>query len=355
VRLLVWCVALLLVTQGVSAAQGEAVITIENAYQLAETARWRSEGNIVLSVAFEPDGRYLTAITSLGNARNGEVNFFDPQTLNDMNITSDPLLATSMTFSDDGSLFATGSADGVIKIFDTESFNLITELIGEKDTILNISISPLNTYVAVTHGAGEVPVNGDSTFQVFNIATGEEVLAAPNVNAEGQRIYGLSVTFDDPEQHLIVATSDETVRSYNLQSQETRDIGTEFSRSSRDLIYQNDALIYLTDKMLRFVQTDGQLQDIAIEVLENQFGLLSFALHPTEELVAISSDLSERVGYGRDGILRLLDLEQNTTLTTIRQSGEDGSIFLDLAFSPDGTLLASANLDGTVQLWGIPS
>lgn len=72
----------------------------------------------------------------------------------------------------------------------------------------------------------------------------------------------------------------------------------------------------------------------------------------TEDKIAIGS---------RDGRLELWDTKTGKNLLTIREETEKGVSFghgvsetnhsISLEFSPDGAILASGNLDGTIQLW----
>ncbi len=72
----------------------------------------------------------------------------------------------------------------------------------------------------------------------------------------------------------------------------------------------------------------------------------------TEDKIAIGS---------RNGLLELWDIRTGEKLSTLRNQTEkqvrfwggstENNYSISLAFSPDGTILASGNLDGTVQIW----
>lgn len=67
--------------------------------------------------------------------------------------------------------------------------------------------------------------------------------------------------------------------------------------------------------------------------------------------VAFSPDGSLLVSSSLDGTLRLWNVETQEQLAVL--TGTEGVEVRSVAFSPDGTLIASAGSDGVVRLWGV--
>lgn len=60
--------------------------------------------------------------------------------------------------------------------------------------------------------------------------------------------------------------------------------------------------------------------------------------------MAIASNAREAVKlWDTDGFLELITLEGN------------GSLFMNVAFSPDGNVVASSNWDGALHIWQVPT
>jgi WD40 repeat protein len=74
----------------------------------------------------------------------------------------------------------------------------------------------------------------------------------------------------------------------------------------------------------------------------NRQNVISVALHPNGRLLAAAFD---------DHTIHIWDISTQKEL--MRLFGHTNQI-TDLRFTPDGTLLVSTSLDGTIRLWGIP-
>ncbi|MBK7653679.1 MAG: hypothetical protein IPJ20_27325 [Flammeovirgaceae bacterium] len=75
--------------------------------------------------------------------------------------------------------------------------------------------------------------------------------------------------------------------------------------------------------------------------------ILSVAWHPTKPLLAFGVEVINDKGRVVRGVVKLLDLQTRK----IKELTGHKSGIADLAFSPDGLLLASAGLDSKLQMW----
>ena len=80
----------------------------------------------------------------------------------------------------------------------------------------------------------------------------------------------------------------------------------------------------------------------AVRTIATPEGSHSVALNPNLQLFALA---------GNDDMVRVGDIGSGKVLLTLKAA--DGQPVQSVTFSPDGKLLASGSLDGTIRLWAV--
>lgn len=281
----------------------------------------------VAGLAFSPDGKWV-----LTGGDDG-INRLWP-------LHASPLLFTlnngvglaALDFSPDGKLILTGGADGTARLWDAITGEKLREFIGHTDAInFGAAFSPDGKYI--------VTGSWDATVRLWNAESGKQLF---------QFVTDLSgindVRFSLDGKYLLTAGYD-GVRLWDAKTGEfIRQFG-ELKEVSR-AIYSSDGKFILTGassfqdgKVRLWDASTGQL----IREYQSALGFMSS--------VDISPDMKYIVGDGQySNVVHLWDLQTGKEL---RQLVGHTALTYTEVFSPDGTTIATASVDGTARLWDV--
>ena len=241
---------------------------------------------------------------------------------------------SSVSFNPDGRTLVSGSWDG-IRLWDVNAGEILRTLV--EDTWAEIvSFSPDGWLIA---SAGS-----EDTIRLWDADTGELLYI---ITAHTPQTF--SVSFSPDEGTLASAGSEDTIRLW--------DVGP--NNDSRPLTGHTDIVLSVafspdgstlasggkdeTVRLWDIVDADSWLGGDTDELLHTLTGHTNAVYS-----VAFSPDGSTLASADLDGIIRLWDVETGEYLRTLE--GHTGSVY-SVAFSPDGSTLASGSADGTIRLW----
>ena len=378
------------------------VVTHQNTATL--TVDWDD----IYSVAFSPDG---TLIASGGRQffGDGAVKLWDVTTHENI-AAFDSEHITSVAFSPDGTLLAWGSAAGKVKVWNVLEWTSTLEIIsgnnqeGIIDTALanplvvevrdrgNNLLPDIQVTFKVTEGEGLL--NGESmAVEVTTDANGRAAQtltlgAIPGTNSVEVSIGNELVTFEavgtSPYQ-IVKISGDEQQGTLgtalaNPLVVEVRDRDDNPLPDLQVKFTVTDGLGLLSDRYtVKHVTTDangraaqtltlrqavGNTVRVSIGYESETFNAVGISPYQIAALeghgdgvraVAFSPDgtlLASGGGEGfqEAGTVKLWDVETHTNIATLY--GHTGTVF-SVSFSPDGSILASGSGDGTVKLWDV--
>jgi len=206
----------------------------------------------------------------------------------------------SVEFSPDGAYLASGGNDGVVRIWDVQKEQKVTNIIGGTYSITGVAFNPGGDLLAL--------VNGD-VIRLREIETERiwgTLLAPTNLYSLAYRPDGGLLASGDIENNVYL---------WNPQD-----------------AYRSGVETYPEPLVLR--GHDGDLNNYHSIVWR-------VAFHPHGNLL---------VSAGGDGTVRLWNVTEATLVDTLR--GHSAGV-TSLAFSPDGGILASGGLDGVVYFWDV--
>jgi WD40 repeat protein len=265
-----------------------------------------ADTSLVNGLMFSPAGRLLASAYA-----DGTVRLWDPATGQSVRTiqadTTGLVGVNGVAFSPDGKLLATADADGTARVWDPVTGRSVrtiqADTTGQNPGVTGVAFSPDGNLLATA--------DADGTVRVWDPVTGRS-LRIVQAGTTGQNPVN-EVVFSPDGKLLASVDADGTVRVWNP----------------------------VTGRSLRIVQagTTGQIP-----------GVSGVAFSPVSELLASTDVL---------GTVRVWDPVTGRSIRTIRAGATGPALITSIppsgrsvvAFSPDGELVASADVLGTVRVW----
>lgn len=229
-------------------------------------------------------------------------------------------------FSPDGQSVATASADGIARLWDTASGQVLMDFPGHEALIYAAGFSP--------DGARLVTASGDGTARLWDAKTGKvETLLSDH----GRDVY--VATFSPDGGHLVSASDDGTARIWELDS------GKSIVLEGHET-WLNDAAFRPDSARVVTAAADGtaRIWDAATGA-----ELLVLRGHlDSVNSVRFSPDGARVVTASDDDTARLWDAASGADMGLLQ--GHAGYV-LTARFSPDGERIVTASADGTARIW----
>ena len=291
-------------------AQGDEIVTDYTQWELPEKAKARLGKGKVNDIKFTPDGTLLAVGTSIGvwlyDANTGE-----EITLLTEDSGTDRIQGRSyinvLAFSSDGDTLACGDLNGKIELWDLKTRTL--------KSILGELPRPVK---ALQFIAGNTKLVGAGGW-TWDRAPGKTLLWNLTDNTQTPIVTALDQTGNEPsiEFHVTI------------------------SPNERFLAAASSSAYWRKKKEVPAIQ----VWDIATEPAQRVFTVEKHS-HNIETLVFSQDSKTLAIADSVNGI-QLWGIESQKPLSTIKASTSSHT----LAFSPNGSLLASGGTDGTVRLW----
>ena len=297
-------------------------------------------GSLVTDVAFNPSGRLL-AVSDFVFTSAGLIGITRIWDVARQRFVGSKVSGQTVQFSRDGETFATGSFDGIVRVWATKSHALVATPPDRNQVQVNdVDLSP--------DGKTVVSAGSDGTVLVWNVhASVGMPLALPG---NGSMID--AIKFSPDGDVLASAGTDGDVHLWNLRTR--RQISRPLDGApSAVTLHQRDVTA------IAFSPDGGTLASAGYD------GTLRFWNAHTHRLegprlphdplgvnaIVFSPDGQTLVSAGDDGSVRFWDVQ--THKERRRPFYTDGASIVTLAFSADGRTLASAGDDRVVHLWDV--
>jgi WD40 repeat protein len=297
----------------------------------AELLRRWSTPDAVMSLAVGPDGRLLAS-----GGEDHEIILWDPEAGTPIRTLKGHREriseVTGLAFAPDGGRLASASSDGTARLWEVASGSEIARVEGHREAVKGVAFSADGKYLA-TGGDDDRVILWDT----------ERLDAVRVFSGHRNRVYGLAFVDRPGEPNaaplLVAGGFDRTLRIWDRESAVTLRLLQGHTAAVNGIAVRGTKLYS--------AGSDGTVRRWDLSLPHQR--LLAVPGEPAS--AAVSPDGRLLAAGFADGGLRLFSLPGLAGLSQV--SGAHAEDLQRLAFSADGSLLASAGFDGTARIWGI--
>ncbi|MFC9928778.1 trypsin-like peptidase domain-containing protein [Streptomyces sp. NPDC127190] len=298
---------------------------LETAADLPHYRRLAGHTQPVTSVAFSRNGRILAT-----GSYDHTVRLWDITTGRHLRtLTGHTAKVEAVAFSPDGHTLATGSDDNTARIWDTTTGKRIRTLTGHKDWVTSVAFSPDGRTVAT----GSL----DSTARLWDPATGRTLRTFVGHSNSVE-----AVAFNPKGPTLATGSDDNTARIWDLTT----------GKHIRTLTGHTDVVESVAFSPNGRTLATGSYDDTAV-LWDVASGKIRTTLSGHTDIVwsvAFSPNGRTLATASADHTARLWDVTTGAVRATLL--GHTSTVYT-AAFSPDGSTLATGSTDHSVRLWNV--
>jgi WD40 repeat protein len=305
--------------------QGQSLRQVNFAHSDLTTATFTETFGVVLALAYSPDGHLFAT----GDA-NGEIRLWrvsDQKQLFSCRAHTGWVL--SVAFSADGNTLASSGLDSTAKLWDVHTGQCHHTLQGHHNLVWSVAFSPDSQVLA----SG----SADQTIKLWNIHTGQ---CLRTLEGHTHWVYAIALSSDG--RTLASAGFDRTIKLWNIDTGQCLRTLEGHTHWVYAIALSSDGRTLASGSADRTVKLWNIHTGQCLRTLQGHTHLVL--------AVDLSSDGQTLASGGYDQTIKLWNINTGQCLKTLQ--GHTNQLWA-VAFTPDGHTLASASFDQTIKLWHV--
>lgn len=291
---------------------------------IREKNRLEGHQNTIKSVVYSPDGTMLASASA-----DGSVKLWNSTTGKQIKtLTQNENGLTRVVFSPDGKILAFVSNNNTVRLWDVAIGKPTFTLTGHQSKVNNITYSPDGKTLATA--------SNDNTIKLWDVATTKLISTLTGHTSKVN-----NVTYSPDGKILASTSNDNTIKLWDINT------GKQISILNRRTDYVTNIVFSPDSKTLASTSDDNNIKLWNINTDQ-----LTYTLFPHSGVtsVAISPDGKTLASAGLDNSIKFWNLGTHELIDTL---GKHNLGVTSIAFSPDGKTLVSASDDKTIKMWSV--